>query len=106
MLTVADAPILEATCLAYQDFREANDDLRRVGRYHAVATKSGGVMLRSHPALAVRAESWRRYVMGLTHFGLSPSTRTKVHAEPAQGSLFDDGDAFERWASLRKDGSR
>jgi len=89
VLTVADAPILEATARAYQHMREAEDAVCTEGAYQRVTTKGGDVMVRQHPALAVRAESWRRYVMGLSHFGLSPSTRTKVVAAPPEtpGSL-------------------
>lgn len=80
VLTVADAPILEATCSAYANMRDAEDAIQRDGAYQVSETKAGGQMTRQHPGLAVRAESWRRYVIGLSHFGLSPSSRTKVSA--------------------------
>src|SRR5262249_41286343 len=46
VLTVADGPMLEATCMAYDDFRQAQDELARTGRFQQVRTKSGGSMWR------------------------------------------------------------
>jgi len=83
VLTTADAPILEATALAYGEYRAA---LKASGGRptYRTRTKAGGWMVRAHPAVAIAADAWRRWVLGLGHFGLSPATRSKVSAAPRQ----------------------
>lgn len=78
VLTVADGPILEATCMAYAMWRQAEKALREEGLTYETTNQSGGVMVRKRPEVEIVAEAWRRYVSGLTHFGLSPATRAKV----------------------------
>jgi P27 family predicted phage terminase small subunit len=96
VLTVADGPILEATCAAYGEMRAAQRLLAREGAVYNLKSKAGGMMRRKHPAADIAADAWRRYVQGLGHFGLSPSTRSKVSAlEPKEI------DPFEVWSNPR-----
>ena len=82
VLTVADGPILEATVYAYEEMVAARAVLDREGRFYSTETATGAKMKRVHPAVAVGADAWRRYVIGLGHFGLSPAARGKVATAP------------------------
>lgn len=99
VLTVADGPALEAVCLAHEDHNAARAELKRVGRFYTTETASGSKMRRTHPAVAVAAEAWRRYVGGLALFGLSPAMRTRVQTAPVV-----EQDDVELW--LIKGGKR
>lgn len=77
VLTLSDGPILEATVLAYSTFRQASAALKQ-GLTFKYRTKTGGTMVRARPEAFLAADAWRRYVTGLSHFGLSPATRGKV----------------------------
>ena len=65
--------------------REARAAVQTDGAFYRSETESGA-LVRQHPALAVGAEAWRRWVMALAHFGLSPATRSKVSARPEKAS--------------------
>jgi P27 family predicted phage terminase small subunit len=82
VLTVADGPALEAVAIAYEDHSAARAVLRKEGRFYTTETASGSKMRRTHPAVMVAAEAWRRYICGLALFGLSPAMRTKVQTAP------------------------
>jgi P27 family predicted phage terminase small subunit len=92
VLTVADGPILEATCMAYARWRAAELAITEEGLTYETTNQGGGVMIRKRPEVEIAADAWRRYVAGLTHFGLSPATRAKVQTvdedeakDPAEG---------------------
>lgn len=94
VLTKADGPILEATVIAYRDMRAALGEIAADGgrRTYQTTNENGDLMIRKHPACEVAADGWRRYVTGLSHFGLSPATRAKVQAAPE-----DAKDPLELW---------
>lgn len=85
VLTLADGPMLEATCSAYSEYRSALEACETGGQYYEAKTASGAVMLRANPAAATAADAWRRYVVGLGHFGLSPLMRGRVAKAPDTG---------------------
>src|SRR5262245_34969894 len=78
VLTLVDGPILEATVMAYAEYRQGFDVIQRDGATYETTSREGSVMRRIRPEVAIAASAWRRYVHGLTHFGLSPATRSKV----------------------------
>jgi P27 family predicted phage terminase small subunit len=81
VLTKQDGQMLEATARAYSEYEAADVALREAGGLtYESTTPSGGVIVRSRPEVTIRADAWRRWVSGLTHFGLSPATRGKVQA--------------------------
>ncbi len=86
VLTIADGPMLEATCMAYARAREADAVLDADGLTYQSVTQGGGFIVRPRPEAAISAEAWRRYTAGLTHFGLSPATRGKVEAQSEDGA--------------------
>lgn len=81
-LSTADGPILEAAAIAYGSLRRANDVLTAHGLTYATKTPQGSEMVRPRPEVAIAAEAWRRWVTALSHFGLSPATRSKVAVAP------------------------
>lgn len=49
-------------------------------RYYTTRTKEGSLMIRPHPAMAIRQDAWKRVVGLLREFGMTPSARTRVAA--------------------------
>jgi phage terminase small subunit len=49
-------------------------------RYYTTTTENGSLMIRPHPAMAIRSDAWKRVVGMLDRFGMTPSSRTKVSA--------------------------
>ncbi len=80
VLTVADLDALRLLCLAHAEFAEADAIIGREGLTYASSTDSGGTILRPHPAVAIRADAWRRCRAMLVEFGLTPAARGKVSA--------------------------
>lgn len=90
VLTEADVAALMVTCEAWADYRSAARELADGGLVQEAITDRGGSSLRAHPAYAIRSDAWRRFVAGLTDFGMTPASRGKVAraAEPeAPGGL-------------------
>lgn len=93
VLTVVDGPALEATATAYDQYRTFQKIVSIDGPTYQVETKTGGTMTRARPEVIMQSDAWRRYVAGLSHFGLTPATRSKVSvrkekAEKAKDNLF------------------
>jgi len=83
VLTKADAIALEQLCEAYADSLAARDALRLFGSpYYETVSQTGGVMHRAHPALAAMQDADRRIKAWLTEFGMTPSARSRITANP------------------------
>lgn len=108
LLTVTDQAALAVLVDAYGDYLEAGalimgtacglcglsvrsrapctaPDARRHERgrrYYTTITESGSLMIRPHPAMAIRSDAWKRVVAMLDRFGMSPSAKTRVSATP------------------------
>ena len=80
LLTEADLEMLAKNCSAISSWRRADEVLRRDGFTYSTTGTSGGEYQRTRPEVEIERDSWRRYVIGLTHFGQSPSSRPKVSA--------------------------
>ncbi len=96
ILTAADLDALAITCEAYAEFVELTQFLRENQRTFAVvsakATRSRQSSQRMYPRpeVAMAQNAWRRAYLGLSDFGLNPSTRSRLVVEPAK----DDVDPF------------
>ena len=88
VLTVNDGPALEATVTAYQQYRTFRDLVAKNGPTYEAETKTG-VIIRARPEVTMQADAWRRYVNGLSHFGLTPATRSKVSIRREKGDSPD-----------------
>lgn len=77
VLTLNDGPMLEATCMAYEQYRTFAAVVSSEGATYRAET-ANGFITRARPEVSMQSDAWRRYVNGLSHFGLTPATRSKV----------------------------
>ncbi len=66
-------------------------------RYYTTTTKEGRLMIRPHPAMAARADAWKRVLAMVDRFGMAPAPRARVSATRA-----DDHDPVEDFLSGRR----
>ena len=107
LLTTLDQAALGILVDAYGDYLEAGDLIAGVAcgfcglplrsttpctartrheggrRYYTTLTKEGSLMIRPHPAMAVRSDAWKRVLAVLDRFGMNPAAKTRVAAAPA-----------------------
>lgn len=88
LLTRIDRAALALYCEAWGRWVEAEASLRKYG---VVIKAPSGFPMQS-PYLAIANKAMEQMRMMLGEFGMSPSSRTRVHAAP----VVDDGDEFER----------
>lgn len=89
-------------CTAPPEFMEDTDGTRhlvRAGhepgrRYYTTTTEKGSLMIRPHPAMAIRSDAWKRVVAMLDRFGMNPSAKTRVSATAPV-----EADPLEAWAA-------
>ena len=93
VMTVGDVTALTLLCEALGEWRAADDIVRAEGVVYESTTRSG-IMKRPHPAVAIRADAWRRVEKMLGKFGLTPSDRSRVetarHALPGGRDPWDE----------------
>ena len=51
---------------------------------YTIANREGVEMIKAHPVASIKADAWRRVMIGLRKFGLSPSEREKVSITPVK----------------------
>lgn len=93
VLTVSDGDALATLCEAKTLWREALNDVRKNGILIQVtaATRNGPVTIqKKNPAIAVMESQAKLVKSLLESFGCTPSSRTKVNANPNTDS-FSDG---------------
>src|SRR5262249_51212685 len=78
VVTVADGPALELLAAALIEYETSVRVVLEQGATYEAKTESGAVMHRARPEQAIAADAWRRAVTGLGHFGLTPTSRSKV----------------------------
>lgn len=84
VLTEADGRMLEITARAYAEYDALAKIVAKEGYTYETDTKNGHRVV-ARPEVAMAADAWRRYERGLSHFGLSPSTRGKVQTVASEG---------------------
>lgn len=98
VLTAADLPALEMTCLHFAVARAALNEMLVDGRVEAeddegrryvvsegIAVTAEGIGgIKKHPAASVFRENSQTFRMYLTEFGLTPAARVRVKAQPAE----------------------
>jgi len=78
-------------CDAYSDYLEANELVEKNGQTYVVTNREGIDMIKANPATTIKADAWRRVMIGLGKFGLSPSEREKINITPVKKkNPFDD----------------
>lgn len=103
VLTAADVFAVEVLCEALADHRASGRTIKECaaahraakeagrdpefspdGRYYRTVNQGGGVMWRSHPALALRSDADRRIRGWCSEFGLTAAARTRIQHEGSQ----------------------
>lgn len=92
LLSTADRAALAAYCIAWSRWVEAEEQLRKFG---LVIKSSNGYPVTS-PYLSIARETMSQMTRLLAEFGLTPSSRTRVHVtKPPAGSDFDQWERGE-----------
>jgi P27 family predicted phage terminase small subunit len=92
--TRLDATALELLCTAYGGYLDCMAKVAQGGPVWIGKAKDGGLpFARISPYMRVAADQWRKVKEMLTEFGMTPSSRTRLHVVPADG----DGDGFEEF---------
>ena len=89
LLSKIDRAALAGYCQAWATWIEAQAALRK----HGVIMKSPNGYPIQSPYFSIAAKSFEQMRLMLAEFGMSPSSRTRVHATPPP----TEDDAFERW---------
>lgn len=95
LLTTADPHALALLCDAYAEYIDCRAQVKKLGRTYKVRTKTGE-MLMTRPEVGMASDAWRRVLRMMTEFGLTPSSRAKIHAAPQT-----EADPFEDFMSGR-----
>lgn len=91
VLSTADVDELALIVDALADYIEARAIVQREGLIYE-STGVNGRQVKAHPAERLAADAWRRVHVGLKEFGMTPSSRSKVEADPADSR--DEVDRF------------
>jgi P27 family predicted phage terminase small subunit len=79
VVTSIDALAIEMLCEAYADYQEASQTIIEFGsKYYETVNATGGIMYRSHPAVAVRVDADRRIKGWCAEFGMTAAARTRI----------------------------
>lgn len=97
LLTVADASTFALFCAAFAMYRLAQEVIDDEGpTYESINIKTGVVMVRARPEVAIAADAWRRVTVMAVQFGMTPSARGRVQLPSGQKSERDDFDDWEQ----------
>lgn len=88
VLTIADEFALEQLVEAYSDWRQAHEVIAAEGTHYETEGASG-LMIRAHPAVAMRSDGARRFQSLMSEFGLTPASRSKVSVAQGEGERDD-----------------
>jgi len=80
VLTQLDGKALELLIEAYTEYRRHCETLDTEGYTYRVETQTGDVMIKAHPAAAMKSDAWKRIRAMLSEFGMTPASRSKVNA--------------------------
>lgn len=90
--TVADPTALALLCDALAEYVEARSVVAEQGAIYW--TRGKVEMQRTHPAVAIAQDAWRRAKTMLSEFGLTPAARSRVSS--ASG---EEQDPLAKWAA-------
>lgn len=80
VLSRIDRGVIEATASAYATWQDAEKDVAENGFTVETLSAQGYQVMKQNPACQVLSDSWRRYLAGLVHLGLTPAARARVAA--------------------------
>lgn len=81
IVTNADVQALEALCIVYARWREANAQLEKTG----LLVKTPNGYPAQSPYLAIANKAFDQMKAMLTEFGMTPSSRTRVRTTESDG---------------------
>lgn len=79
IISQLDARALELLVEAYTEYRHHCEILDVEGYTYRTKTQNGDVLIKAHPAAAMKADAWKRIWAMLAEFGMSPASRAKVN---------------------------
>src|SRR5688572_10824522 len=92
----ADIHAFALPCDVYALYVEATEKVAKEGAtYLSVNEKTGVVMYRQRPEVAIAADAWRRTAVMMQQFGMTPSARGRVQVPKA--TTGNDRDDFDDW---------
>lgn len=80
VLTKADGIAVTLLCEAFADWLEARAIVECEGATYQTESGGGALIVRAHPAVAMRNDAWRRVQSAAANCGLDPASRSKVKA--------------------------
>lgn len=91
VLTVADHDALAMLADALDDYRTAAESIRKQGVTYKVTNRDEAELIKAHPAVAQKADAWRRIQSGMGKFGLDPTSRAGLTVNhPKSANSFDE----------------
>jgi P27 family predicted phage terminase small subunit len=78
VLTKQDRSIVELAALAYAEYMDAIDEVKKYGTTYETTNQNGDRLIKANPAVTIRADAWRRYRAAICELGFSPAARAKV----------------------------
>ena len=91
VLTVADHDALAMLADAQDDYLTASESIRKQGATYKVVNRDKTELIKAHPAVAQKADAWRRIQSGMGKFGLDPSSRAGLTVNnPESKNPFDE----------------
>jgi len=82
VLTQPDEYALERMCDAYSEIAACKELIDRDGRTYTTTGSDGNKLIKQNPAVTQLRAADTLFRLYLTEFGLTPSARSKVHANP------------------------
>jgi len=90
MITELDAWAVELLVNNYVEVKKLNRVLNKKGRFVTRITKQGEEMEFSHPAFFQLSDAEKRLRAMMCEFGLTQSSRPRIHAEPPNKDKEED----------------
>ena len=91
LLNPADYVALGMLSDSIDDYRTFGDELDKRGPTFTTVNREGVEMVKANPAVAMKADAWRRVQSGLAKFGLQPKARDGIKLPaPKTKNRFDD----------------
>lgn len=81
VLTQADIAALVQLCRRYAEYMELRAQVTAEGATYVVESRNGH-QRKTNPAAMVRDRAWADFQKGLTEFGLTPVSRSRITAPP------------------------
>lgn len=79
--TSLDVSALAKLCEAEEEYQELSKTIEQHGYMQETTNMNGDAIIKPNPAVAARADAWRRVKMMYEQFGMTPSARSKLTVE-------------------------